>query len=108
MSERWLESRPDRLVLRVEAPEDGYLIRKESYHHGWSARVDGRPAAIERYAGAFQAVALTRGPHTVEFRFSSAYPLLMWMHVAAVLVGYLALYGYLLRGVAAGRLAERA
>ena len=107
--ERWLESHdPNRVVLRVEAPEDGYLIRKENYHRGWSARVDGRPATIERYAGAFQAVALTRGPHTVELAFGSAYPLLMWMHVAAVLVGYLGLYGYLLRRAAPGRLEERA
>jgi hypothetical protein len=98
---RELESRdPSRLVVRVEAPEDGYLVRKENYHRGWSASVDGRPATIERYAGAFQAIALARGPHTVEFTFSSVYPLLMWIHVAAVLSGYLALYGYLVRTVA--------
>lgn len=101
---RWLESRdPSRVVVRVEAPEDGYLVRKENYHRGWSASVDGRPATIERYAGAFQAIALTRGPHTVAFTFSSAYPFLMWMHVVAAFAGYLALYGYLLRTAAVGR-----
>ena len=101
---RWLESRdPSRVVVRVEAPEDGYLVRKENYHRGWSASVDGRPATIERYAGAFQAIALTRGPHTVAFTFTSAYPFLMWMHVVAAFAGYLALYGYLLRTAAVGR-----
>jgi hypothetical protein len=88
---------PSRLVVRVDAPEAGYLVRKENGNRGWSATVDGRPAHIERYAGAFQAVALARGPHTVAFTFSSAYPFLMWMHVVAVLAGYLGLYGYLLR-----------
>lgn len=87
----------NRVRVRVEAPEDGYLVRKENLHPGWSAVVDGRPAAIERYAGAFQAVALTRGTHTVEFAFRSAYPTLMWAHVAAVFLGYVALYGYLVR-----------
>jgi hypothetical protein len=32
----------------------------------------------------------------------------MWMHVAAVFVGYLGLYGYLLKRVAVGRFEERA
>ncbi len=92
------ESRnPNRIGLRVDAPEDGYLVRKENYHRGWSAMVDGRPVPIERYAGAFQAIALPRGPHTVEFAFSSAYPILMWLHVAAVLAGYAGLYWYLVR-----------
>ena len=90
---------PNRIGLRVDAPEDGYLVRKENHHRGWSATVDGRPVAIERYARAFQAIALRRGPHTVEFIFSSAYPILMWLHVAAVLAGYVGLYWYLV-GVA--------
>jgi hypothetical protein len=92
------ESRdPSRVGVRVDAPEDGYLVRKENYHRGWSATVDGRPVTIERYARAFQAIPLTRGPHTVELTFRSAYPILMWLHVAAVLAGYAGLAWYLVR-----------
>ena len=88
---------PNRVRVHVEAPRDGYLVRKENYDRRWSAMVDGRPAPIERYAGAFQAVGLARGPHTVEFTFRSIYPVLMWMHVAAVFLGYVAFYGLLVR-----------
>lgn len=101
-AERWVETRdPNRIVLWVDAPEDSYLVRKENYHRGWSASLDGRPVPIERFAGAFQAIALTRGPHTVAFTFSSAYPYLMWTHVVAVFVGYLMISGYLLRAAGA-------
>jgi hypothetical protein len=90
---------PNRLRLQVEAPEDGFLVRKENYHSGWSAVVDGRPVPIERYGGVFQAVALARGAHTVEFTFRSIYPVLMWAHVVAVLLGYVGFYGYLIGAV---------
>ncbi len=84
---------PNRVVVRAEIPADGYLVRKENFHRGWSARVDGAEAPIERYAGVFQAVRVMPGTRVIEFRFRSAYSALMWGHVAAVLVGYAILFG---------------
>lgn len=96
---------PNRVVIRADFPGDGYLIRKENYHEGWSARVDGAPVPIERYGGVFQAVPVRRGVHAVEFTFRSAYGWLMWLHVASVLVGYA---GFWSRVARMGRDTDRA
>lgn len=88
---------PDHLVIRVNVAEDGYLVRKENYHKGWSVRVDGVPTPIERFGGVFQAVKVGKGSHTVEFRFRSAYNSLMWIHFAAVMLGYIWFYRELIR-----------
>jgi hypothetical protein len=79
---------PNDVRVRAELPRDGFLVRKENHHPRWSARVDGVPAAIQRWGPAFQAVPVAAGTHTVEFRFWSPYPVLMWAHVIAVLAGY--------------------
>lgn len=83
---------PNRVVVRAEIPADGYLVRKENHHRGWTALVDGVETPVERYAGVFQAVKVARGTRIVEFRFRSPYAALMWGHVAAVLIGYAILY----------------
>jgi hypothetical protein len=64
-----LERRADvrRLVTRANAP--ALLLFLQSYHPGWQARVDGRPAAIVRADVLFQAVAVPPGEHSVEFRY---------------------------------------
>ena len=36
---------------------------------GWTAKVDGRPAAIELFQEAFPSVMLEAGPHEVEFNY---------------------------------------
>lgn len=79
---------PDEIRVRAEFPRSGFLVRKENYHPGWSARVDGAPVAIRRWGQTFQAVPVSGGAHTVEFRFQSPYSVLMWVHFAAVLAGY--------------------
>ena len=38
---------------------------------GWSATIDGAPAAIEPWQTAFQAIRVPAGQHTIEFRFRS-------------------------------------
>jgi hypothetical protein len=86
---RFIEDRnPNRVVIEASVPASGYLVRRETVHSGWSARIDGVPTPIEVYGGSLQAVPVTPGPHIVEFQFRSPYGTLLWLHVASVAVGY--------------------
>jgi hypothetical protein len=58
---------PERVSLTAEGP--GYLLLTDAYYPGWTATVDGSPAAILRADLMFRAVALPAGTHTVEFRY---------------------------------------
>jgi hypothetical protein len=62
---------PDRLALTVTAPEPGYLRVLESWDPGWSASVDGAPAAVIRAYDTFMAVPISPGSHQVQLAFST-------------------------------------
>jgi uncharacterized membrane protein YfhO len=95
---RYLDaSNPDRLAVEVNAPREGYVVRRENVHPDWSVTLDGRPAAIERFAGTFQAVKVTPGKHTLDFHFRSPYAAIFWIHVAATLLGQLVFFVCLVR-----------
>jgi hypothetical protein len=65
---RW---EPENRTFRVRAAGGGKLALHEQFFPGWTATVDGEPAAVESWAGAFQAVPVPAGEHTVEFRYRS-------------------------------------
>jgi len=58
-----------RVLCRVQAHSDGYLVLLDSYYPGWRASVDGRETAILRANFAFRAVPIPAGDHNVEFSF---------------------------------------
>jgi hypothetical protein len=62
---------PERRVFAVHGAR-GWLYLAEQWSPGWTARVDGRPAPVERWRGAFQSVAVPPGDHRVEFVYLSA------------------------------------
>ncbi len=62
---------PGRWVGRVAVPAAGYLLQRESWYPGWSARVDGIPAPVLRADVLFRAVPLAPGEHTVEIWYDS-------------------------------------
>jgi hypothetical protein len=64
---------PEHRVLEVQSEEGGLLTWSEQRYPGWSAMVDGEPAALEPWEIAFQAVRVPAGPHTVEFRYRERY-----------------------------------
>jgi hypothetical protein len=68
-SSRIVSWRPDFIRVEADAVADGYLVLVDTYDPGWRATVDGRAAPIVRANVAFRAVALTRGRHTVDFRY---------------------------------------
>ena len=55
----WVEDRPERTVLRVTAPQGGYLVLRDTYFPGWSATVNGERAELIRADLLFRAVALS-------------------------------------------------
>ena len=51
------------------ADGDGYLVVRASYARGWTARVDGQPAATLRANGKHRAVPVPPGRHEVVLRY---------------------------------------
>jgi hypothetical protein len=56
-----------RIEARMSAP--GYVVLLDTFSPGWRATVDGRPAAIVRANGAFRAVVVPEGLHTIEMAY---------------------------------------
>ena len=63
---------PERVVVKVEAATPAYLVLADTFDPGWTATVDGEPAAIAPAYVAFRAVYVPEGTHTVVFRYSPA------------------------------------
>jgi uncharacterized membrane protein YfhO len=63
---------PREVVLAVESRDAGYLVLSDLDYPGWTARVDGRPAAILPANAAGRAVEVPPGRHRVELRFEPA------------------------------------
>ena len=57
------------LSAEVDAPGPGLVVVDEAYHPGWTATVDGAPAHVLPANGAFRAVLVGAGKHTIEMRF---------------------------------------
>jgi uncharacterized membrane protein YfhO len=64
----WL---PERRVFQLDSGRGGRFFLAEQFLPGWSASVDGRPAALERWNRVFQAIAVEPGSHTVVFEYRS-------------------------------------
>lgn len=62
---------PERRDLSVDSKNGGMVFLSEQLFPGWRATVDGQPAKLDRWRGAFQAVAVQAGSHMVRFEYSS-------------------------------------
>ena len=60
---------PEQVVVEATLDAPGYLILSDTWYPGWTARVDGEPAPIERANLTFRAVYLEAGRHEVTFAF---------------------------------------
>jgi uncharacterized membrane protein YfhO len=103
---------PERVVLRVRAPTGGFLVTTDRYAAGWTARVDGREAAVERVNLYFVGVALPPGEHDVVLAFDAG-PLWLLAPLSAATallagLGGLALVRRERRPAVAAREADRA
>jgi hypothetical protein len=82
----WVVNQPNRILLTVQAPVDGWLLLSDTYYPGWRARVDGRPQEIYAANSLFRAVPVAAGSHQVEFVYQ---PLSFWAGLAASVGGWL-------------------
>lgn len=57
------------IALDVETSNDGLLVLSEMFYPGWTATVDGVETEIFRANYNLRSIFVTRGHHTVEFRF---------------------------------------
>jgi hypothetical protein len=61
------EISPERITIRVTAPELGVVVLADTYAPGWTATVDGAGQVILRANGIFRAVPVPPGEHVVTF-----------------------------------------
>jgi hypothetical protein len=81
-----LKRLPENRQFSVSSAHGGRLTLSEQFFPGWTAAIDGKSAPLERWMGAFQAVQVPPGEHTVEFRFHSARLILgMWISLASLI-----------------------
>lgn len=92
---RRTEWQPDRRVFQAQSDRGVRFTFTEQFYPGWHATVDGNPAAIERWNGAFQAIHAGPGQHTVVFEYREQYlllgaviSLLSWAGLATVVISY--------------------
>jgi hypothetical protein len=79
------------LRMAVQAPGPTFLVVAESFYPGWTATLDGRPAAIVRTNVAFQGVRVPEGKHAVVFSFRSRS---LSVGIATALAGLAVLVAY--------------
>lgn len=61
----------DNGIVSIRAKGPGWLVFSETYYPGWSARVDGKDAAIFQGDYVFRTLPLEPGDHVIDFRFES-------------------------------------
>jgi hypothetical protein len=62
----------EHVVARASAPVRSLLVLTDVYYPGWKAKVDGRPARLERVDYLLRGVPLGPGTHRVELRYEPA------------------------------------
>lgn len=63
--------RVEEIVLDCESRRGGYAVLLDRFAPGWTATVNGKPAAIEHADGLVRAVAIDSGPQRIVFRYRS-------------------------------------
>jgi hypothetical protein len=62
---------PDRVALTSVSDTAGWVVLSDRWYPGWSATLDGRPAAIERANVMVRAVEVPAGRHEIVFTYRS-------------------------------------
>lgn len=67
---RVVERSPRKVFIEADLKEPGLLVLSDVYYPGWKAFVDGKESRIYRANYVMRGVPLSRGRHTVEFRYA--------------------------------------
>jgi hypothetical protein len=81
---------PARIVLSTADDSPSLLLLNDKFDPDWKVTVDGKPEPLLRCNFIMRGVALSAGPHVVEFRFQPPIKL-MFVSLAAIGVGLLLL-----------------
>lgn len=60
---------PNKVILRANLKDNGFIVLNDSYFPGWKAQVDGLTQPVLRANHAFRAVEVESGEHTIVFSF---------------------------------------
>jgi hypothetical protein len=60
---------PDRVAIDARLSRRGVVVLGDNFYPGWKAKVDGRPAAVERVDYVHRGVVAGPGRHRVEFSY---------------------------------------
>jgi hypothetical protein len=88
---------PARIVLRTGADFPSLLLLNDRFDPDWKVFVDGRSDTLLRCNFIMRGVALSAGPHIVEFRFEPSIKL-MYVSLAAIGLGLLLLLALFIPG----------
>ncbi|OGP91872.1 MAG: hypothetical protein A2157_06335, partial [Deltaproteobacteria bacterium RBG_16_47_11] len=83
----------NRLLIRVKAAQNAFLVLSDTYFPGWKAYLDGKPVKIFRANYNFRAVSIPPGKHEVKFVY---HPMSVKL---GVLVTSLGIIGILVMGL---------
>jgi hypothetical protein len=90
---------PDSVIVQTESDHNGLLVLTDCWYFAWKAFVDGEEKPIYRADGAFRAVPLESGQHTVIFKYDDSrnalgelITLLTLLVIAIILAYYLIAY----------------
>ncbi|HEX2501004.1 MAG TPA: YfhO family protein [Methylomirabilota bacterium] len=86
--------RADDVVVRVQAPREGFVVLADTYYPGWRATVDGAETRLLRANYSMRAVRVPGGTHEVRFRYR---PHVLWVGAGISLVTALVVAGFLAR-----------
>ncbi len=70
-SVRVMDRQAGRIRIRTAASRPGWLVVSEMFYPGWRASLDGQPVPAHRANVALLAVAVPRGEHLIELRFTA-------------------------------------
>lgn len=64
-----LQFTPNKVSIKSQLAEDGYLILNQNYYPHWTAEVNNKPVEMIRVSDAFMAIPLKKGNHFIQFHF---------------------------------------
>ena len=69
----WQKYTPNKRMVKVTVPADGFLRLSEVYYPAWKVLIDGKPVPVYRADLSWMAVFITKGEHVVEMDARSLY-----------------------------------
>ncbi|MDI6783511.1 MAG: YfhO family protein, partial [bacterium] len=83
----------NRINLKVQSPEPGYLVLSEIYYPGWKANLDGKQVQVGIVGSLLRSLPIPAGDHPVDFIFS---PFSFWLGLIITTITWLGLVVILL------------